>query len=234
MCVVRAMRSSIPRPRSKDPLTAAAASILVPALKPLGFQRHGTRKLVRMHEDILHSIDPSYSPTGGGCFYVECWAMPLIPPTDFFYHCRGERLRDEVEPYSLWPAETHERADASMQRVVQLLHERVLPFFETIKSTEAFLALLQSSPEQSHHEHFRVACCMIRLGRVSEAADHLAEAIWQYNEDGRSWCPPYAVQCEQMLGAIGDGTSLELLDKWKAQTIRDLRLEKILPYERMA
>jgi len=36
----------MPKARSQDPLLAATTSYLIPVLKPLGFQRLGTRKFV--------------------------------------------------------------------------------------------------------------------------------------------------------------------------------------------
>jgi hypothetical protein len=220
----------MPKTRSKDPLLAATTSILLPVVKPFGFQRYGSRKLVRICDDILHLIGPWYSIWGGRDFYIDCCAMPLVPPTDFIYLTWGDRLRDEMTGYDSWPGQTHELADASMQRVVQLMHKRVLPsYFEQLETTEAFLGLLQRRPDPDHHTHFERACCLVKLQCLDEANEELTAAIRGYVEDGRSWCFPKAAQCEQMLKAISDGASLELYQRWRTETVRNLRLQKIVP-----
>jgi hypothetical protein len=225
----------MPKARSKDPLLAATNSFLLPVVKPFGFQRRGTRMLVRICDDVLHIIDPWYSSFGGRDFYVTCCAMGLVPPTDFIYVSWGDRLRDEMTGYDSWPGQTHELADASMERVVQLMYKRVLPsFFARLETMQDFLALVEKRPDPDHHTHFERACCLVKLQRLDEAGGQLTAAIRQYFEDGRSWCFPKAAQCEEMLKAIGEGTSLELYERWKAETIRDLRLEKIVPNKAVA
>jgi hypothetical protein len=184
--------------RSKDPLMAATTSILMPVVKPFGFQRNGSRKLVRICDDILHLINPWYSGWGGRDFYVECWAMPLVPPTDHIYLARGDRLLDH-NGHSLWAGQTHELADSSMERIVEILQKQTLRFFASIETTESFLALLQQRPNPDHHEHFRRACCLVKLQRLGEASEQLAAAIRGYISDGRSRCFPCVAQCETMV-----------------------------------
>jgi hypothetical protein len=225
----------MPRARSKDPLLAAANSFLLPALKPFGFQRKGTRMLVRICDDVMHVIDPWYSSYGSRKFHVECCAMALVPSTDFIYLTWGERLRDEMTGYTLWPGQTHELADASMERVVQLMYKQVLPsYFQRLERMEDFLALVAKRPDPDHHTHFERACCLVKLQRLDEASSHLSEAVRGYMKDGRSWCFPKAAQCEEMLTAINEGSSLQLYERWKTETIRALKLEKIIPYEVVA
>jgi hypothetical protein len=220
--------------RSKDPLLAATTSILLPVVKPYGFQRYGSRKLVRICDDVLHLIGPWYSGWGGRVFYIDCCALGLTPPTDGIYLTWGDRLRDEMTGHDSWPGQTHELADASMERVVQLMYKRVLPsYFQRLETMEDFLALLEKRPDPDHHVHFQRACCLVKLQRLDEAGGQLTAAIRQYVEDGRSWCFPKAAQCEEMLKAIGEGTSLEVYERWKAETIRKLRLEKVVPNEVM-
>jgi len=162
--------------------------------------------------------------------------MGLTPPTDYTYITLGGRLRDETTGCELWlPGQTHELADASMERVAHLILKRVLPsFFQRLETMEDFLALLQQRASPDHHVHFQRACCLVKLQRLDEAKEQLTEAIRQYFEDGRSWCFPKAAQCEEMLEAISGGSSLELYERWKAETIRGLRLEKIVPSESVA
>ncbi len=222
------------KPRSKDPLLAATTSILYPAVKPFGFQRHGSRKLVRICEDILHIINPWYSGWGGRDFHVECWAMPLFPARDYIYCARGNRVCDEVSRGSLWAGQTQELADASMQQIVKIMQKQDLPFFMSIETTESFLTLLQQRPDPDHHEHFQVACCMGRLNRLGEARERLMVAIRAYADDGRDWCAGYAAQCEQMVKAIDEGTALPLLNKWRMETISNLKLQIFVSNETSA
>jgi hypothetical protein len=217
----------MPKARSKDPLLAATTSILLPAVKPFGFQRLSNRALARICEDVLHLIEPWYSGWGGRSFYVSCSAMPLIPATDYFYSARGDRVRNEMNQSDSWAGQTHVLADASMERVVNSIQKRELPFFFSIESTESFLTLLQQRPNPDHHEHFRIACCLVRLRRLGEARECLIAAMRAYAEDGREWCAARSARCGQMVEAIDKDTSLELLDSWKLETIRNLKLEKI-------
>lgn len=175
-------------------------------------------------------IEPWYSSFGGRDFYVECCAMPLVPPTNFIYLSWGERLRDDMTGYTSWAGQTHEITDASMARVVQLLYKKVLPsYFQRLERMEGFLALIEKRPNPDHHTYFERACCLVKLRRLDEASGHLTEALRRYMQDGRSWCFPKAAQCEEMLKAIRNGLSLQLYDRWKQETIRDLKLEKIVP-----
>ncbi len=222
----------MPRTRSKDPLLAATTSILLPVVRPFGFRRYGSRKLARICDDILHIIGPWYSGWGGRDFYVECCALALVPPTDCIYLSWGNRLRDEMTGYDSWPGQTHELADASMQRVVQLMYKRVLPsYFTQLETMDAFLELLQMRTGPDHHTHFQRACCLVKLQRFAEANEELAAAIRHYVQDGRDWCFPKAAQCKQMVNAISDGTSLELYRQWRMESVRNLRLQKLLPTE---
>lgn len=218
--------------RSKDPLLAATTSILLPVVKPYGFQRYGSRKLARICDDVLHIIGPSYSGWGGRDFYIEICALGLTPPTDGIDLTWGARLRDEMTGYDSWPGQTHELAYASMERVVQLMYKRVLPsYFQRLETMEDYLGLLQRRDDPDHHTRFERACCLVKLQRLDEARRELTAAVWQYFEDGRSWCFPKAAQCDKMLKAISEGGSLELYERWKVETIRNLRLEKIIPNE---
>jgi hypothetical protein len=156
--------------------------------------------------------------------------MSLVPPTDHIYLTWGDRLRDEMTGHARWHGQTHELADASMERIVQLMYKRVLPsYFAQLETTEAFLELIQKRPDPDHHTHFQRACCLVKLQRLGEATEQLTAAISGYVKDGRSWCFPKAAQCEEMLKAISEDKSLGLYEQWKMETIRNLKLEKIVP-----
>jgi hypothetical protein len=212
--------------RSKDPLLAATTSILLPAMKRFGFVHLRKRELARVRDDIVHYIMPWYSGYGGRNFYVDYGAMPLVPPTHFHYAACGSRVWDEVNRRYTWEGQSHELADASMERVVESVQRKVLPFFTSIETTEGFLT--EQSSNLDHHGQFRIACCLLRLRRRNEAVEHLNAAIRGYAKDGRDWCPAYAAQCESLLKAIGDGTDASLLESWKLETIHNLKLEKIV------
>jgi hypothetical protein len=225
----------MPKPRSKDPLLAATTSILIPALKPVGFRRISNRSLVRICNDILHAIELCYSGWGGRIFAVNCSAVPLVPPTEYTYSTWGEVLPDGEDTSTsyksrTWDGQTHERADKSMERIVQALRIRTLPYFASVATTESFLSLLEKYSNQHHHVHFQRACCLVKLQRLEEAREQLTEAIRGYIADGRTWCFPKAAQCEEMLKAICAGTHLELYERWKMETIRNLKLTKIVPH----
>jgi len=156
--------------------------------------------------------------------------MSLVPPTDHFYLTWGERLRDPRNNRESWPGQTIELADDSMQLIAHLMQTQVLPAYYTrIETAADFLDLvLLKRTDPDHHVHFERGCCLIKLERFEEASHELAAAIKQYLEDGREWCFPKAAQCEQMLKAIAEGTALDLYEQWKAETIQNLKLEKIV------
>jgi hypothetical protein len=217
------------KPRSKDPLLAAITGILLPTLKPYGFRRKGTRQLIRITDGILQSVFPWYSGWGGRDFYFSYSIMPLVPPSDFAYEAAAERLRDAARR-QLWPGQTHELAAESMQQIVQMLPESVMPLFTSTETVEGFLTLLQQRSSPDPHRLFWMACCLTRLHRLDKAKKRLLEAMDGYKAVvyGRDWALARADLCEQLLLSIDHGTSSELLEQWKLQTIRNLKLEKFV------
>ncbi len=119
--------------RSSDPLTAATTSILVPELRSHGFRRKTNRLLARIQDDILQFLDFQMSASGGKDFCVNYAAISLLCPRDYWILQPGTRLNRENGAEAWLPAKSHEDADASMAKVVNLVRTQALPFFERTK-----------------------------------------------------------------------------------------------------
>ena len=214
--------------RSKDPLTASATSLLLPALRPLGFKKKSARVIGRIRNEIFQLLDLQVSSFGSGDFCVNYASVALFCPREFLVLQPGSRLRNASGVEVWWPARSHDMANASMQEVVQALQGQAIPFFEATGTVAGLLDLLLSENWASrHHLEFELGCCLVRLGRIEEAERHLTQGISLYQSDGRKWCQDGIARSEELLGAIRRGVASELLQEWTRQSVRKLRLEEL-------
>lgn len=217
------------RARSADPLTAATTSILLPALRPLGFQRKSNRLAARIRDDILQFVGPDLSAWGSKDFCMSYGSMPLFRPEEYLVLNYGGRLKAATGG-DLWlGSSTHQQADAAMLRFVGLVQAQALPFFESTATAKGLLAYItRSGWGEQHHGVFDRACCMARLGRRRRARTLALRAIKQYREDGRPWCADYIELCEQLVAALEAGATEALLRGWVEDSVRQLKLEKVV------
>lgn len=234
----------MPQARSKDPLTAATTSILVPALKPLGFRREGQRLLLRIENDILQRIGFWYSSGLAGQFFHAYYSVNTLfclkLPEDIGGSLMGGRFWDEVTRAELWPSSPQEVADASMNRILKLVFEQALPYFQRVSSADGVLNLLSDCQQESErstgilnfHWEFERGCCAVKVGDFSAAELFLRRARDLYAKDDNGlWRESNlarAALCQQLLDALQGGSALDLLEKWKTQTVHNWKLEKVI------
>ena len=217
-----------PARRVADPLSAATRRILLPALRPYGLVRKTNRVTGRLVSGIFQFFDLQVSRWGGKDLCVNYASLALCPRREYLILQPGDRLRGANGGEAWLPAATIEEANASMEEVLTMLCEQAIPFFESTKTTEGLLIHLEQADWGSqHHLSFERACCAAKLGRMSEAATHVARAIDLYREDGRDWCNQYLEQCDDLLTAVRNREADALLRQWEAQSVANLRLEKL-------
>jgi hypothetical protein len=83
------------------------------------------------------------------------------------------------------------------------------------------------------HYLFDIACCHTHLGQISEAQQVLTQAVaayreWHHEMPERTWCLDCMARCDRLLVAIRDSQQEQLLAQWRADSIRNLKLEKIV------
>jgi hypothetical protein len=214
------------RQRSKDPLTAATTSILLPALRPLNFGRKTNRLILRISDDILQFIDLQLSSFGDKSFCVNYASIPLFSPRDYLVLQPGDRLRKKGAE-AWWSSSDQKVAGHSMTEIVNLLKEQAIPFFNKTETVSGLLkVLLAANWAAKHHLEFERACCRASLHEFDEARRHLNLAIDLYKADGRAWCAKKIDEAKQLLKAIEDHKSSECLQNWRRYSMTKLQLEK--------
>lgn len=222
--------------RPKDPLTAATNAILKPAIVPAGFIPVGGRLFARIRDGIVQYFALQLSTWGSRDFAVNYASMPLCPPREDFVIVCGGRLPRGKSGDGWWPSKHHAVADDSMRDVVERLTAHCLPWFERTSTTAGLLAVLLEEqaalgrPDAS--TLFDIACCRAQLGEFTEAQAGLAEAsaVLRAAHDERredTWILERVARCERLATAIEEGQAEELLAEWRAESVRNLKLEKL-------
>lgn len=83
------------------------------------------------------------------------------------------------------------------------------------------------------HYLFDIGCCHAYLGQLAEAQQELTRAIaiyreWYHEMPERTWCLEGIARSERLLAAMRDSRQEELLVAWRTDSIRNLKLEKIV------
>jgi len=154
------------------------------------------------------------------------WAgQPLYPLREFFssgFRPLGLRIDDWHE------AESQEQTNSAMKEMAGAFLKHVYPWFEETKADADYLDYLMEFRNLDHHRLFDVSCLHARLGRMEEAVRYVEKAIVEYEDDGRDWCAGYIALCRELLAAVQAGTTSELLEKWKVQSVHNLGYKKLL------
>src|SRR5262245_17310454 len=201
--------------RSSDPLTAATTSILIPELRLHRFRRKTNRIIARIQDDILQFFDLQLEAYGSKEFCVNYASLSLLWPRDYLILQPGARLNRENRAEAWLPAKTHNEADASMAKVVNMVQTQALPFFDATKSVGDLLECLKGESWGSrHHLYLEMAFCEARLGRCDDAKSHALQAIDLYREDSRAWCPEYIELCQRLIGGIESNKLAEMFQGW--------------------
>lgn len=214
--------------RSSDPLTAATTSILIPRLRQQGFRRKTTRIIARIQNDIFQFFDLQLEAYGSKTFCVNYATLSLFWPRDYLVLQPGGRLNSDNGTEAWLPAKTHDEADASMVKVVNMAENQALPFFDTTKSVAGLLECLSHENWGSrHHQLLERAFCEARLGRLDDAKSHARQAIDLYREDGRAWSSEYIELCQQLIGGLEGDRLPEMFERWIDHSGGKLGLSKI-------
>lgn len=223
--------------RSKDPLTAATTSILKPAVTSLGFHKLGSRTFARVVDSVLQYFSFQLSGWGGKDFAVNYAAITLYSPREHFVILPGGRLPRGKSGDGWWASRTHEFADDSMLEVVARLSTHCFPWFERANTTAGLLAVLLEEHAKIGRPHahylFDIACCHAHLGQISEAQQALTRAVTAYRQSHdempeRIWCLDCIARSDRLLAAIQDSQQERMLAQWRADSIRNLKLEQIV------
>jgi hypothetical protein len=223
--------------RSKDPLTAATTSILKPIFAPLGFHKLGSRTFARVLDGVLQYFSFQLSAWGGKDFAVNYAAITLYSPRQHFVVQPGGRLPCGKSGDGWWASKTHADADNSMRDVVSRLTAHCLPWFGRTSTTAGLVKVLREEQARLVRPHahylFDIGCCDARLGQLVEARQDLASAHATYQEwhremPVRTWCLDGAARCDRLLAAIENSEQQQLLEEWRTDSIRNLKLEKIV------
>jgi hypothetical protein len=225
-----------PTGRSKDPLTAATTSILKPVLTPLGFQELGSRCFARVRDSVLQYLALQLSMWGSRDFAVNYAAITLYSPREEFVGSPGGRLPRGKSSDGWWASKNHEFADNSMRDVVARLNTHCLPWFERTGTTAGLLEVLLEENARLGRSSitflFDIACCQVHLGQFHEGQCALEQAAAAYRKSYQdspdcTWDLARAVRCERLLVAIQESQQAQLLAQWRAESVRNLKLEKI-------
>lgn len=214
--------------RSSDPLTAATTSILMPKLRTHGFRRKTNRLIARIQDDILQFFEFQLDAYGRKTFCINYASLSLFWPRDYFVLQPGARLNWDNGGEAWLPTVTHDEADESMARVVNMAERQALPFFEATKSVPGLLNCLNHEIWGSrHHQFLEMAFCEARIGRFHDAKSHALQAIDLYRVDGRAWCPEYIELCQELIGGMESNKLSEMFERWIDHSVGKLRLSEI-------
>jgi hypothetical protein len=123
-----------------------------------------------------------------------------------------------------------------MRDVVARLNSHCLPWFERTSTTAGLLEVLLEENTRlgrpSTNFLFDIACCQAHLGQFHEAQRALEQAAAAYRKSYQEWpdCTwdlENAVRCERLLVAIQESQQAQLLAQWRAESVRNLKIEKI-------
>jgi hypothetical protein len=186
------------------------------------------RKLIFMSpiEDLLcgvsfgSSVDP-------GIFYVSKFFLPLYVPNEGIHETFGERLR--INGDSGW----RDDDPNLMQNLIQIIHLDAMPFLNNVSTLNGATSYLNTRveitrPRTNSHTLEALAYTLIKTGDYSSALKSIAELKQMLEGNTVPWVIAQfnRVQLikEKLLRNSGD--ALQQLEIWKAETIRNLKLEK--------
>ena len=139
---------------------------------------------------------------------VAACETPVLQP--------GFRLTRDTDGADLWlPSLTPEQAQQSAEVVLSSIKAEALPYFESLRTPQGFLAQLATERwGSSHHLSFQRGVSAAMSGDATAARRHLSDAIALYEADGRDWCSGSIAKAEHLLTAVDAGAPQPLLDDW--------------------
>lgn len=217
--------------RSKDALTAATTSYLVPVLREHGFKKYGKRSFGRLMNDcIFQYIDLQLSAYGSKSFAVNYASTLITRLQETLGSSTWRRLPRGKSNDGWWEAIHHERADESMLDVHEKIVNIAFPWFDSTATTQGLSKELAMSTEHGNpHAFFELGCCYATAGDLDAAGVPLQEAILLFQKSydempQRTWALSQQSLAEKLVVAIADGNHADLLSSWQEQSVVNLKL----------
>lgn len=221
--------------RSKDALAAATATFWTPLLREHGFKRYAKRSFGRCtHEGIFQLIGLHLSSYGDKSFSVEYSSMLTTRHREVAGSTNFRRLPRGKSNGGWWNAKSHKHADESMREVCEKTGDVAIPWFEATSSTAGLAdELLVIARGGNPHTFFELGCCYAVSGDLEAATPILRQAIHGFQTafeemPKRTWAERERLRAQELVDAIAVRKHQSLLTKWQAETIRTLKLEKLL------
>lgn len=228
---------------SKDPISHATSSILMPSLAVQGFKRLTNRIAARVVDDILQFVSVHVSRRGTRWFRLDYASICLFRPRDTLPLQPGGTIVRATEPRTFlqrlfrhgpqqhgFDGTGPSSANASMSDAVCLVNAQAIPFFAQTRTTLLLHERLRKERWASqHHLLFELGCCLARLQRFAEAEEVLKRAVYLYGKDGRDWCHREIQRVNSLRTAIQQGHSDERLIGWARESVSGLELGVLLP-----
>jgi len=205
-------------------------------LPKLGDGFDARRSLVyrRPVEHLLYALAFDTSAFTSNRIFVQAFVQPLFVPLDGLWFTFGFRLNEHS-----WDVDEDD-PDPTFAKVADVAERDALPFFDELGSLDRFCELipkwagkdesklkgLPSVDDPSVAEPLGYA--EILRGRKQAGVDLLERALESEREDDEYANEERIANIERVLDAVND-LGLEagqaLLEEWRAQTIKNLRLE---------
>ena len=220
--------------RSKDPLLAAITTYLKPVISEEGFKRISKQTFGRISNEVFQYFALGRSTWGSKSIRVNYGSMLI--------NCKHEFIGgiDEVTIHplrrskstGLWSAVNHESADLAMQDICKQFKVVASPWFFRTNSPQKLSLQIKNNAYLDGHAYFQMGCCHITLKQKKRALQNLENAAIKYEEDYESRQTQWLVDCiemtEKIISAINAGTYEDVLAGWKAETVMNLKLQKLI------
>ena len=159
------------------------------------------------------------------CFYLSTFLLPLYVPREFFGVSHGNRIGHAVN----WRADN---PNLSVDISEAVCHEAI-PFLDTISTADGLLNYLKmevdnKKPHVNSNQLEDLAYALIMNGDYTAALEALAEQRQRLENSTIDWVVEQRNRAQLMEEKLLNSPeiALEQLDVWKAETIRNLGLEK--------
>jgi hypothetical protein len=227
---------------SRDPISDATSSILIPSLEVQGFKLFTNRITARIVDDILQFLSVQVSRRGTRWFRLHYASICLFRPRDVLPLQPGGTIVRASEPKTFlqrlfrsrpqrvgFDGTGPESANASMSEAMCLADTQAMPFFAQTRTTLLLYdRLLKEQWGSEHHLLFEMGCCLARLQRFIEAEKILRRAVYLYEKDGRDWCNIEIGRVNSLRRAIQQGRSDECLIGWTRESVSNLALDALV------
>jgi hypothetical protein len=183
---------------------------------------------------LLHGISVDTSSFTSSRIHVTAFVQPLFVPVDTLSYTFGFRLGDDF-----WDVDEDD-PDPTFAAIAEAARDAAVPFFDELADLDRFCELIPKWAAAQPRKLLSLgslddpvvtealAFAEILRGRKEEAVRLLEQTIGSERENGEYGDEERIANVQQVLNAVTD-LALEageaLLEEWRAQTIKILRLE---------